>query len=215
MLCDSLAFSSCLSICRDYPSFVVSCIAAFGTLLASIIALVGRDEIARFFVRSKMNIKIQELNVHRVTSQNVSVRYFYLYLDNKTSRIERNVRVYLRGVSRGTFDNFNVYPIPLQIVWSPAEQISPIIDVNQGQTLDFMRLEPDATGKSKFLLRPLFYVTPNDFEDNLRPGEHLRFKLEIVADYYRKEQVFDVEFRSIPSHTLIADVGSDVVIKKV
>lgn len=218
MPCDSLAFSSCISICRNWPSLIFSAIAATSTFLAVVVTLIGAEKIRRIFSHSKMVIQIQEQNVPRtlLPPHNTNVSYFYMYLKNMRNRIERNVRVQLTGYSKktnGSFGNYVMYPVPLQIIWAPAESTPPIIEINQGQTLDFLRLESDPI--SRYILRPLLYITPIGFKENIKQGDCLRFKIEIIADYYKKEQIFEIDFPFNPNHTTINDVGNDVIIKEI
>ena len=53
------------------------------------------------------------------------------------------------------------------------------------------------------------------FNDFLKSGDCVRLRLEIVADYYKKEQIFEIEFIQNANHSIIEDVGKDIVIKEI
>ncbi len=217
MLCDSVTVSSCVSVCRDYAMLWCNIAIAVGTIGAVIVALFGTERICRIIKPSKLNLESKELNFQRFLSYpNKEVRYFYLCVKNlRANRIEKNVRVFIKGIAkkvRGSFNPFNTYPVPLQLVWSPAENSPSVIDIQSENTIDFLRLEEE---DGNFVLKPLLYVVPKGFDGYLKSGDCVRLKLEIVADCYRKEQIFEIDFIQNVNHTMIEDVGNDISIKEI
>ena len=217
MFCDSVTVSSCVSVCRDYPMLWCNIAIAVGTIGSVIVALFGAERICRIIKPSKLNLEIRELNTRRILfPQKKEARYFYLSAKNyRSSRVEKNVRVFLTGIARknnGSFSMFTSYTVPLQMIWCPAEKSPSVIDIQNENTIDFFRLEEE---NGIFILKPLLYVYPNDFNDFLKSGDCVRLRLEIVADYYKKEQIFEIEFIQNANHSIIEDVGKDIVIKEI
>lgn len=189
--------------------------AAIATALATVVAVFGSERVCKGFFPPRLSLKTSNLNVGRFGLNQKGFRYFYLVLQNERDEPAKNVRVLLKRSCKkqnGSFGDWRVYSPSLQVVWSPAESTPMVISINKEQTVDFFRLEQ--VGDS-FVLKPLLYVIPNDFEEKLKPGDCARFELEIVADYFEKIQTFEINFSSIPSHTTLSQVGGDITVQEV
>lgn len=189
--------------------------AAIATVLATVVAVIGSERVCKWFFPPKLILNASKLNVGRFGLNQKEYRYFYLVLQNERDEPAKNVRVLLKRFCKkqnGNFDDWCEYSPSLQVVWSPAESTPMVISINKEQTVDFLRLEQDG---NSFVLKPLLYVTPNDFKENLKPGDCVRFELEIVAEYFEKIQTFEINFSSIPSHTTLSQVGGDITVQEV
>lgn len=198
-----------------------SAYAAFVTALATVVAVIGSERVCKWFFPPKLILKISNLNVERFgsnpqKSKKQEYGYFYLVLQNERDEPAKNVRVLLKRFcnkkQNGNFDDWCVCSPPLQICWSPVESTPMVISINKEQTVDFLRLEQDG---DSFALKPLLYVTPNDFEEKLKPGDCAQFELEIVADYFEKIQTFEINFQSILPNEALASVGEKISIQEV
>lgn len=206
----------CNIIKSQYFSNITDMLIVVGTIVTIIIALWGKDQICHWLFNAKLKIELNHsyTNIPRFYQNGIQVNYFYLKLKNSRTRIEKNVRVYLNSFAKmnnGCF-NFVSYPVPLQLVWSPAESTPAVIDVSKEQMIDFLKLE---NVNGSFLLSPVLYNTPFGFKETLQSGDCIRFELKIMADYVTYSQIYEIDFKSNPNHTLINDVGSDIEIKEV
>lgn len=206
-----LGVGVCL-FCKEHNA---TAYAAIATALATVVAVIGSERVCKWFFPPRLSLKTSNLNVRRFGLNQKEYRYFYLVLQNERDEPAKNVRVLLKRFcickkQNGNFDDWCVYSPSLQIVYSPAENTPMVISINKEQTIDFLRLEQEG---DSFVLKPLLYVTPNDFKENLKPGDCVRFELEIVADYFEKIQTFEINFLSIPSHTTLSQVGGDITIR--
>ncbi|MBQ3720765.1 MAG: hypothetical protein II850_07255 [Fibrobacter sp.] len=204
----------CNIISSPYFSNITNLCVAIGSLLAIIIAIWGKDEIRHCFFHAKLKLKISDMNVQRSYLNGNQVNFFYLKIENSRRRIEKNVRVYLNSYGKKNNGQFNLkpYPVPLQLVWSPAETTPAIINLSKQHIIDFFKLEND---NGIFILKPVLYSTPFGFKETLQGGDCFRFELKIVADYIEHSQIFEINFKSNPNHTKINDVGSDIEISEV
>lgn len=204
----------CNIISSPYFSNITNLCVAIGSLLAIIIAIWGKDEIRHRFFHAKLKLKISDMNVARSYQNGTQVNYFYLKIENSRRRLEKNVRVNLTRYARKSSGQFNykTYPVPLQLIWAPAETTPATINVSKEQIIDFLKLEKI---NNSFTLSPIMYSTPFNFSEILKSGDCIRFELSITADYVQHTQIFEIDFKSNPNHNLIDDVGSDIEINEV
>ena len=108
------------------------------------------------------------------------VMFYHLTVINRRRwRAAENCRVMLVGITRR--DPANIFqpmamPVPMQLVWAPAEITPPSITITREQVLDLgFIVEND----KNFI--PRLYSTPNNFQGYVGPNEAVRYHLQIEA----------------------------------
>lgn len=215
-LCNIIS-NPCFSEIQKWIDVFVNFLVAIGTFFAVVVAVVGGHRIRYWLFKPKLKIEIEQskLNIQRFYQDGTEVRCYYLKLKNYRNRLEKNVRVLLKGYAEkdntGTFKFFS-YPLPLQLVWSPRESTPTLVDLNKEKIIDFLELKNE---NNLFILRPILYNAPFDFNEKIQQGKCIRFEVAVVADYVECSQIIEINFNNDASHNSIGDVGKDIVIKEV
>lgn len=170
-------------------------LAAIGTICLGLMAIWGERIRLRLF-GPRLTIEVPPRADQGSLVQRNNGRwtwYYYLKVTNRRGRAPaRNCRVMVRRIQRchagGRLEDLKV-PTALQHQWSHSEMTSTTPTIPIDQTLDLCYVDE---GADKVV--PALYSYPNNFEGWTRPGQRLRFHLDIEADNFasRRPQAVEV-----------------------
>ncbi len=190
---------------------------AFGTILVAFVAI-WKDWIVARLLGPKLTIKLLEkelLGTQVKRASDVETWYYHLNVENKRPKTPAmNCRITMRRIQRqgqgGTFADLPV-PTPLQFVWAHPNVTPPAVTISISKTLDLCFAD-----EGNGLLHPELYSKPNNFDGAVKPGECLRYFLDIEADNFvsRKSQVFQVAWNGKWSKDR-SEMASNVTITEV
>ena len=171
---------------------------AVGTVAVAVLAIWG-ERLRAHIVPLKLAIQPHNLTgtLTRFTNGH-PVYYYHLKVVNESRlRPGKDCRTLLVGVARkGQDGSFTpeLMPVPLQFQWAPAEFTPPQVTIARYQVLDLGRIMKPALGQGPPpVFEPTLYTMPFDFKGLVRPGECVRYSLEIEADDYLSESPVVVE----------------------
>lgn len=170
-----------------------SLIAAIGTVFVSIIAIWG-EKIRYIFASPRLELRTLGFGKETRFKDGTPALFYYLEMINKRTWVPaKNVKVICTEIAKKGNDEtefkVELTNVPQQITWSPMEfhQIMPTITKKDVLDLGYIV-------NKKFILRT--YITPNNFEGFIKPGQTMRVKLEILADNFSspKPYIFEISF---------------------
>jgi hypothetical protein len=183
----------------SYPSWLNATfdgVMAVGTIAVAILAIWG-ERLRSFFVPLRLTIRGHNLTgvlTHIGTGQ--AAYYYHLKVVNeKRIRAAKSCRLMLVGAHRqtaqGTYAPVSL-PVPLQFVWAPAGFTPTLATVERDQTVDFGFVLAPAQNNAP-VFQPALYIIPNDFDGLVRPGQTVRYSLDIEAEGFVSETSYVYE----------------------
>jgi hypothetical protein len=158
---------------------------AFGTVAVAVLAIWGdwvRSKLAPLKLSIILPMRIGDPTTFTGPAGTVGTRVMFYHLRVINQRrwlAAENCRVMLVGLSRR--DPSNIFqplplPVPLQLVWAPAELMPPSITITREQVLDLGYV---IENEDRFV--PRIYGIPNNFQGFVGANEAVRLQLQIEA----------------------------------
>jgi hypothetical protein len=196
-------------------NLILKILSVFGTLFVAILAI--WSDWFKYKLRP-LKLKIIPLDLRgELTEYNNGKKVIYYHLKVKNLRVwstAKNCRVILKAVSRelpnGEFETKFLEVTPF-FKWAPATIIPPIVDISNEQTFDIGYIEQGGE-----LFKLSLNWRGNNFTGDVKPGEKIRFTLEIVADSFKhkKPQVFEILWNGKWVEDL-GEMSNNLIIKEI
>jgi hypothetical protein len=179
-------------ISKENINLIIQAAIAIGTIAVAIIAIYG-DYFRNKIFPPKAKIILHNTDGILTSYQNgIPVWFYHLKVVNQTHFSLKNCRVFLKEIQKkGPDDSYDKIPLPVphQFIWSPAGFEPKEILINKDHIFDFGSLS-----KGSGCWKPELYWRANNFIGDVKPGEVVRYILEVDSEGMTAEikQIYEV-----------------------